>query len=431
MQYVSTRTAGQVAALSTALAKGLAPDGGLYVPERFPLSTGADFAGLASLPAIATRLLAPFFATDTLAPELTAIVTEAFDFPVPIVALELGEDVAVLELFHGPTAAFKDFGARFLAACLARVPHDPRRPLTILVATSGDTGGAVAAAFHRRPGIEVVVLYPRGLVSPRQEQQLTCWDGNVRALSVAGTFDDCQRLVKAAFADPMLATHRELSSANSINVGRLLPQACYYAYASLATWRRTGVLANFVVPSGNLGNALAAVWARRVGLPIGDIVLAFNANRAVPDYLASGEWQPRASVATLASAMDVGNPSNLERLRHLHPEWRELAAAVSAVTVSDDEIRARIKLDRARFRQTWCPHTATAAEAYSRLDAARRAAGPWLLVATAHPAKFPETVEPLIGAPVAVPPALERLLALRSCVTGIPASLDALAAVLA
>jgi threonine synthase len=431
MQYVSTRTAVEVASLSTALARGLAPDGGLYVPERFPLSTGADFAGLASLPAIATRLLAPFFASDTLAPELTAIVTEAFDFPVPIVALELRDDVAVLELFHGPTAAFKDFGARFLAACLARVPHDPRRPLTILVATSGDTGGAVAAAFHRRPGIEVVVLYPRGLVSPRQEQQLTCWDGNVRALSVAGTFDDCQRLVKAAFADPMLATHRELSSANSINVGRLLPQACYYAYASLATWRRTGALANFIVPSGNLGNALAAVWARRVGLPIGDIVLAFNANRAVPDYLASGEWQPRASVATLASAMDVGNPSNLERLRHLHPEWRELAAAVSAVTVSDDEIRARIKLDRARLGQTWCPHTATAAEAYSRLDAARRVAGPWLLVATAHPAKFPETVEPLIGAPVPVPPALERLLALPSRVTGIPASLDALAAVLA
>jgi threonine synthase len=191
------------------------------------------------------------------------------------------------------------------------------------------------------------------------------------------------------------------------------------------------VPANFIVPSGNLGNALAAVWARRVGLPIGDIVLAFNANRAVPDYLASGEWQPRASVATLASAMDVGNPSNLERLRHLHPAWRELAAAVSAVTVSDDEIRARIKLDRARLRQTWCPHTATAAEAYSRLEAARRAAGPSLLVATAHPAKFPETVEPLIGAPVPVPPALERLLALRRRVTGIPASLDALAAVLA
>jgi threonine synthase len=173
------------------------------------------------------------------------------------------------------------------------------------------------------------------------------------------------------------------------------------------------------------------VWARRVGLPIGDIVLAFNANRTVPDYLASGEWHPRASVATLASAMDVGDPSNMERLRHLHPEWRELAAAVSATTVSDEEIRARIRIDRARLGQTWCPHTATAAEAYSRLDAARRAAGPWLLVATAHPAKFPETVEPLIGAPVPVPPALERLLALPSRATPIQASPEALAAVLA
>ncbi len=430
MRFVSTRDAGHSATLSAALKRGIAADGGLYVPERFPAASAADFGSAAELAAVAPRFLAPFFAGDALAPELAAIVAEAFDFPVPLVPLATAGDAAVLELFHGPTAAFKDFGARFLAACMGRLHGDAARTLTILVATSGDTGGAVAAAFHGRPGIEVVVLFPRGLVSPRQELQLTCWGGNVKSLSVAGTFDDCQRLVKAAFADPALAARRELSSANSINVGRLLPQACYYVQASLATWRRTGQPTNFIVPSGNLGNALACVWAKRVGLPIGDIVLAFNANRSVPDYLESGEWQPRPSVATLASAMDVGNPSNMERLRHLYPDWRALGAALSAVTVSDAEIRARIAADRARLGQTWCPHTAIAAEAYARLDPARRAAGPWVLVATAHPAKFPETVEPLIGATLPVPPALARLLTLPRHATEIAATLDALAAVL-
>jgi threonine synthase len=431
MRFNSTRSAKLTAALSEALLRGLAPDGGLYVPERFPRFGAADFGGVAALDEVATRFLEPFFADDALAAALPAIVREAFDFPVPLVPLAVEDDAAVLELFHGPTAAFKDFGARFLAACLGRLHGEARRTLTILVATSGDTGGAVAAAFHGRPGIEVVVLFPRGLVSPRQELQLTCWGGNVKSLSVAGSFDDCQRLVKAAFADPALAARRALSSANSINVGRLLPQACYYVQASLATWRRTGRPANFIVPSGNLGNVLACVWARRMGLPIGELVLAFNANRTVPDYLASGEWQPRASVPTLASAMDVGNPSNMERLRHLYPGWRELAQAVSAVTVSDEEIRNRIRLDHARLGQTWCPHTATAAEAYARLAPARRASGPWVLVATAHPAKFPETVEPLIGATVPVPPQLARLLTLPRHATEVPATLDALAAVLA
>ena len=430
MRYLSSRDPAESRSFAEALARGLAPDGGLYVPERFPAAAAAEFGTAATLAEVAPRFLAPFFEGDALAPELGAIAGEAFDFPVPLVPLAVEDDAAVLELFHGPTAAFKDFGARFLAACLGRLHRGTGRTLTILVATSGDTGGAVAAAFHGRPGIEVVVLYPRGLVSPRQELQLTCWGGNVKSLSVAGTFDDCQRLVKAAFADPALAARRELSSANSINVGRLLPQACYYVQASLATFRRTGRPASFIVPSGNLGNVLACVWAKRVGLPVGEIVLAFNANRTVPDYLANGVWQPRPSVATLASAMDVGNPSNMERLRHLHPDWRELGAAVSAVSVSDEAIRARIRTDRAGLGQTWCPHTATAAEAYARLDAARRAAGPWVLVGTAHPAKFPETVEPLIGAAVPVPPALARLLALPRQVTEIPATLDALAAVL-
>ncbi len=434
MRYASTRDPSHTATLSEALARGIAPDGGLYVPVEFPRLAADDFAGKATLTEVATRFLEPFFAGDALAPDLHAIVADAFDFPVPLVELEgggSGRDVAVLELFHGPTAAFKDVGARFLAASFARLPRQAGRPLSILVATSGDTGGAVAAAFHARPQIEVIVLYPKGLVSPRQEQQLTCWGGNVRSLTVRGTFDDCQGLVKAAFADASLRQARELSSANSINVGRLLPQATYYAQASLATWRRTGKKANFIVPSGNLGNVLAAVWAKQVGLPIGELVLGFNVNRAVPDYLASGEWRPRPSIATLASAMDVGNPSNMERLVNLHPVWTELKHSVSAEVVTDAELSARIKTDRARYGRTWCPHTAIAAETYARLSAAAAAAGPWILVSTAHPAKFPETIEPLIGATLEVPPALARLLSLPRQASEIPATLAALKAALA
>ena len=430
MRFHSTRNAGETATLSEALARGIAPDGGLYVPESFPEFTVQDFDGLDGIAAVAPRFLAPLFAGDPLESQLPAIVAEAFDFPVPVKPLPVAHDAAVLELFHGPTAAFKDFGARFLAACMARIPRPSGRTLTILVATSGDTGGAVAAAFHGRPGMEVVVLFPRGLVSPRQELQLTCWGGNVRSLSVAGTFDDCQRLVKAAFADPALSAHRELSSANSINIGRLMPQACYYVATSLAGYRRTGKKVNFIVPSGNLGNVLAAVWARKMGLPIGDLVLTFNANRTVPDFLESGVWAPRPSVATLASAMDVGNPSNMERLRHLHPEHADLLQAVRADSVSDAAIEARIRTDRQTLGETWCPHTACAAETYANLSEAEKAKGPWVLVGTAHPAKFPETVEPLVGHEIPVPDSLAKLLTLPRSVTEVPATLEALAAVL-
>jgi threonine synthase len=431
MQFLSTRDPSHHVGLSAALARGIAPDGGLYVPEVFPTLSVEAFAGCDTVAECARVLLAPFFDGDALAGEVPGIAHEAFNFPVPIVPLALKDDVGVLELFHGPTAAFKDFGARFLAGTFAKLPHDPKRPLSILVATSGDTGGAVAAAFHGRAGMEVIVLYPKGLVSARQEQQLTCWGGNVRTLAVRGTFDDCQALVKAAFADAPLRLTRELSSANSINIGRLLPQASYYAYASLHTWRRTGKRANFIVPSGNLGNVLAAVWARRVGLPIGRLHMAFNENRTVPDYLDGKPWQPRPSKATLASAMDVGNPSNMERLTYLYPDLNAVRDAVSSVSVTDTQIRARIQEDHLALHQTWCPHTAIAAQAYQQLSATDRAAGPWLLVATAHPAKFPETVEPLIHAQVPVPDALARLLCLPRQVTEIEASMTALKACLA
>jgi threonine synthase len=428
--FTSSRDSAVRAGFSAALLQGLAPDGGLYVPGAWPRLAPRDFSGAATLAEVARPLLAPFLAGDRLAAELPALAQEALSFPAPLVPLQRDGRLAVLELFHGPTAAFKDFGARFLAACFARLRRAETRPLTILVATSGDTGGAVAAAFHQRPGIEVAVLFPKGLVSPTQERQLTCWGDNVRSLAVRGTFDDCQRLVKQAFLDREPHSRGALSSANSINLGRLLPQAVYYAAASLAVWREHGEPASFVVPSGNLGNSLACLWARQLGLPIADVVLAHNANRAVPDYLASGEWRPRPSIPTLASAMDVGDPSNMERLRALYPQLPQLRAAVSAVSVSDEEIRERIRAGFRTYGQIWCPHTATAAEAWERLAPERRSRGRWLLVSTAHPAKFRETVEPLIGQAVPVPPTLARLFARPAHCAEIDATPGALRAAL-
>jgi len=414
MKFVSTRGQSPAVSFGQALAQGLAPDGGLYMPESWPLIPLSAFDGATTLPEVAEIMLRPFVAGDPIATEIGDVVRDAFDFPAPLVPVAHEGRLSVLELFHGPTAAFKDFGARFLAASLSRIrKSDTGRPLNILVATSGDTGGAVAAAFHGRPGVVVSVLFPKGLVSPTQERQLTCWGDNVLSYRVAGTFDDCQRLVKEAFVDSGLKQRFELSSANSINLGRLLPQAVYYAATSLAVYRAHGVTPNFLIPSGNLGNSVACVWARKIGLPIGRIVLAHNANRAVPDFLASGQWQPRASMPTLASAMDVGSPSNMERLRALFPDIDAVRGAVSAHSVSDEEIRARIATDYRQYAREygkpWCPHTATAAEVYARMPESERAAGRWVLVSTAHPAKFREIVEPLTGQRIEMPESLAKL----------------------
>ncbi|HTU67075.1 MAG TPA: threonine synthase [Steroidobacteraceae bacterium] len=409
MKFVSTRGASPAVSFGAALTQGLAPDGGLYLPEAWPTIPPSAFDGVSSLPDVAAVMLKPFVDGDAIAPEVGAIVRDAFDFPAPLVPVRDAGKLSVLELFHGPTAAFKDFGARFLAACMQRLRQPGERPLNILVATSGDTGGAVAAAFHRRPGVIVSVLFPKGLVSPTQERQLTCWGDNVRSYRVNGSFDDCQRLVKEAFVDPGLKQKFELSSANSINLGRLLPQAVYYAATSLAVYREHGVAPNFVIPSGNLGNSVACVWARKIGLPIGRIVLAHNANRAVPDFLQSGDWQPRASIPTLASAMDVGSPSNMERLRALFPDIAAVRGAVRAESVSDEQIRTRIATDWRDYGKVWCPHTATASEVWHRMPASERADARWVLVSTAHPAKFREIVEPLIGERIAMPESLAKL----------------------
>ena len=410
MDCVSTRDQTLRVSLGQALREGLAPDGGLYVPRELPSFVPEDFASLDDLPSIAARLLQPFFAGEPLAPNLSEICREAFNFPVVLLPLARnGHAFHALELFHGPTAAFKDFGARFLAACMVRQPQSPAG-VTILVATSGDTGGAVAAAFHGRPGVSVVILFPDGRVSPRQAHQLCCWGGNVAAYRVAGEFDDCQAMVKAALSDRELQARRPLSSANSINIGRLLPQCAYYALTSLQLWRESGRKADFIIPSGNLGNACACLWARAMGLPVGRVVLAHNANLTVPDYIAGKGWQPRPSVATLASAMDVGNPSNMERIRWLYQDENLLRQELTAESVLDPDIRRRIVADHRELGVTWCPHTATAAELHARWVESGTADGQWVVVATAHPAKFEQVVEPLIGATVDLPPALAELL---------------------
>lgn len=429
MKFFSTRKSDEFVPFHLAVQRGLAPDGGLYVPEALPDAVPGP-AGQ-TLAETANRVLAPFFHGDSaLGGDLTSICNEAFNFPVANTPLGKA-NASVLELYHGPTAAFKDVGARFLAACMARMsPAAEQGNLTILVATSGDTGGAVAAAFDRQPGIEVFVLYPKGMVSARQEQQLTCWSGNIHALRVDGTFDDCQALVKKAFVDTQLQAQRRLSSANSISVGRLLPQMVYYIHAAEAHFEASGKKPGFIIPTGNLGNALACIWAREMGYPIGKVILATNANRTIPSFLDHGRWEPEATVATLASAMDVSNPSNMERLRHLFPDFERVAAQVSAYSVSDAEISHAIEQGPERWQRLWCPHTATAAEIYDALEPADLETH-WVLVATAHPAKFETIVEPLVGQVVTPPPALEALLTLPSRKTDVPAQYEAFRAHLA
>jgi len=431
LRFKSSRGAGAHVSLSEAIVQGLAADGGLYVPTQLP-RVDLDAAATTHLPDIARACLAGFFDGDGLQDALGEITDTALDIPAPTTAVASGRaPLFALELYHGPTAAFKDFGARFLAQCLERLqPAAPSAPLTILVATSGDTGGAVAAAFHRRSWARVVILYPKGLVSPRQEQQLSCWGDNVLSLRIAGTFDDCQDLVKNAFRDPVMARQHRFTSANSINIGRLLPQMAYYAASSLEIARRTQSKPSYIIPAGNLGNALAGVWARAMGFPIARIVLAHNANRTVPDFLATGEWRPRPSIPTLASAMDVGNPSNMERIRALYSGLGELREQVSADSVDDATIRARIKEDFMQYGREWCPHTATAAEVYCRLSAAETRDRPWVVVATAHPAKFNEIVEPLIGKPIEVPPSLAQLLRMPQRCVDLPPTIEALAGAL-
>lgn len=418
--FVSTRGGAASATFAQALFQGLAPDGGLYVPERLPAlpDPGAWSGGAPRAAAGATEEPADF--TDSAlrtaralmdgmldASVLAEIVRDALDAPVPLVEVE--EGVHVLELFHGPSLAFKDVGARFMARAMKALdPADG--PRTVLVATSGDTGGAVASAFHGLEGYRVVALFPRDGVSRRQRRQMTTLGGNVVAAAVGGTFDDCQRMAKEAFADAELRDGAGLTSANSINVGRLLPQAFYYAHAARLLARTDDAPPRFVVPSGNLGNLCAGLLAHRAGMPAAGFVAACNRNRVFVDYLETGTVEPTPSVPTVSNAMDVGDPSNLERIRWLYgDDAGALGREVIARSRSDDDTRRTIGETYERTGYLLDPHTAVGWSVAEDLAATD---GPTVVLATAHPAKFPDVVaEATGGVEPPVPSRLSELLA--------------------
>ena len=425
MRFISTNGKARPADLKTALLTGLAPDGGLYQPERldpFPVQALAALRG-ASLQEISLAVARHLFEGDPGDAALERVIAQALDFPIPLVSF--GEGRHVLELFHGPTFAFKDVGARFMARLMALYQEEESQPLTILVATSGDTGSAVAQAFFNLPGTRVVVLYPEGKVSPLQERQFTTLGGNVIALAVAGTFDDCQRLVKEAFADPALKALR-LTSANSINLGRLVPQIFYYfhAWAQLPEPPAELIVS---VPSGNFGNLTAGLMARRLGLPVARFVAATNVNDVVPEYLRSGVFRPRPSVETLSNAMDVGNPSNFARMLALYDgDVNRMRADVEWVTLSDSQTReanARAFRDR---RYVLDPHSAVAASGLGKLAGTRGEPETGIFLATAHPAKFAEVVEPVIHTQLPPPPRLAECLRREPRVTRMGSTLSQL-----
>jgi threonine synthase len=397
MRLASTRRQSPEVSFVEALLHGLAPDGGLYLPASLPVISRREIASWAGLPMaeIAVRVLTPLVGDEFEPAAFDALVRDAFDFPAPLVPLS--EGLAVLELFHGPTLAFKDFGARFLARAFGHLLAARRDHATILVATSGDTGSAVALGFHGVPRVRVVVLYPAGKVSPFQEAQMATLGGNVAAVRVPGTFDDCQRLVKQAFLDPDLAGLR-LSSANSINIGRLLPQAVYYFSAWLAMGADRAGEVVFAVPSGNLGNLTAGVIAQRVGLPVRRFIAACNVNDVLPEYLRTGTYRARAARPTISSAMDVGDPSNFPRLADLHARSLEaLRANVAGVTVSEAETRRAIEAVHAAHGYVLDPHGAVGAAAVAKAwqDGGER--GPLVTLATAHPAKFGDVIREALG----------------------------------
>jgi threonine synthase len=425
--FVSTR-GGRLVPFVEALFRGLAPDGGLYVPSG-TLRLDAELRPDGEDPADTAAWLASSLLGSEIGGALLGDVARAaLDFPTPLVEVEPG--VHVLELFHGPTAAFKDVGARFMA-CLMSLFEASGRPRTVVVATSGDTGGAVAHAFHGMSGYRVIVLFPADGISERQRKQMTTLGGNVTAVAVDGTFDDCQRLAKDAFAEDALRDAAGLTSANSINVGRLIPQSFYYVHAAVRLgWDEAP--ATFVVPSGNLGNLTAGLLAYRAGMPTSGFVAASNVNRVFPDYLETGIYEPRSSIATASNAMDVGAPSNLERIGWLYDDdIARLRTDVHGISVGDDETRACIADVYRRTGYVLDPHSAVAYRA-AQTAAARPAApsGPTVVLASAHPAKFPEVVEEAIGRPVPLPAALATALEAEEHVVDLAAESDDLRALI-
>jgi threonine synthase len=401
MKWISTRGGSPPITFIDALFAGTAPDGGLYMPARLePLPAGTvDRLRNADIVEIGTTVGAHILKDEITRQALEPLIREALDFPIPLV--KVTDRISVLELFHGPTMAFKDVGARVQARLLHHFTDGT--PLTILVATSGDTGSAVAQAFHRVPDSRVVVLYPEGQVSDVQEAQMASLGDNITALAVRGTFDDCQRLVKQAFADDDLRSHVWLTPANSINLGRLLPQVFYY-FILAALDGGQGLTVS--VPSGNFGNLTAGLIAKRIGLPIAQFVAATNVNDAVPEYLESGIYEPRPSIATVANAMDVGAPSNFERVQSLYNgDLAALRKDIVGFAYEDSKVIAEIGRVYREHGYLLDPHSAIAWLALQeRLSDQPDARGVFL--ATAHPAKFREVVEPAIGRSIELPSAL-------------------------
>ena len=421
MKWISTRGGSPPITFIDALFAGTAPDGGLYMPERLdPLPAGTvDRLRGADIVEIGTTIGVHILKDEITRQALEPLIREALDFPVPVV--KVTERISVLELFHGPTLAFKDVGARVQARLLHHFTDGT--PLTILVATSGDTGSAVAQAFHRVPDSRVVVLYPEGQVSDVQEAQMASLGDNITALAVRGTFDDCQRLVKQAFADDDLRSHVWLTPANSINLGRLLPQVFYYFLLAGVDGGQGPVVS---VPSGNFGNLTAGLIAKRIGLPIAQFVAATNVNDAVPEYLESGVYEPRPSIATVANAMDVGAPSNFERVQSLYnSDLMALRQDIVGFAYEDSQVIAEIGHVYREHGYVLDPHSAIAWLALQdRLVDQPDARGVFL--ATAHPAKFREVVEPAIGRSIELPRALADAISRPRHSISMPAAYNAL-----
>jgi threonine synthase len=404
--------------------RGLAPDGGLYMPVEIARHSPRELEEFRGLPftEVCFRVVRPFATPDVPEEVLWQVVSEAISFPVNLVSLSPG--LHILELFHGPTLAFKDFGARFMARLMGYFVRGETRTLTVLVATSGDTGSAVAHGFLRVPGIRVVILYPSKRISEAQEKQFTTLGENITALEVAGTFDDCQRLVKQAFTDAKLNQQVWLTSANSINIGRLLPQMFYH----LAAYRQLPVASVPLivsVPSGNFGNLTAGIFAKRIGLPVAQYVASTNANDVVPEYLRSGEFHPRAAQATYSNAMDVGSPNNFPRLLDLCRNRLDyMQKEIWGHGATDEETLAAMKMLHDKFGYIADPHTAVGVlgwEAYKR-EHPEPAQG--LVLATAHPAKFADVVMRAIGTAPPLPDRLASYLQRDKLSISIPSSYD-------
>ncbi len=403
MEYYSTNGRAGRATLREAVVKGLAGDRGLFMPETIRRLPAVFFDGIQDLSfrEIACRVADAFFGDDVPAGTLRQIVCDTLNFDCPVV--EVAENIYSLELFHGPTLAFKDVGARFMARLLGHfIKQEGGDPVNVLVATSGDTGSAVANGFLGVEGIHVYVLYPKGKVSAIQECQFTTLGRNITALEVDGAFDDCQALVKDAFMDAELNRRMRLTSANSINVARFLPQAFYYfhAYARMKELGKAGRLV-VCVPSGNFGNLTAGLFAKAAGLPVERFIAANNANRVFYDYLRTGTYSPRASVQTVANAMDVGDPSNFARIRDLYKgSHAAIASEISGATCSDAQIAETVKACYERNGYLLDPHGACG---FRALSEGLREGECGVFLETAHPAKFRDTVERIIGRTVDVP----------------------------